>query len=142
MKNPVNASSSGCLKNLTCGPSKLVKSFNGRNSIGDKDDNNEDEQGVEWSPMMKRKSFNRKEEGLPGDVYSAYDVSTFGINFYSSGMFASLSTTSIPSVTLTLFPQLLYSSLAPISTPSSSSAVGTLSRPAPSSSARPQAPPV
>ncbi|KAI5655073.1 hypothetical protein M9H77_32260 [Catharanthus roseus] len=55
----------------------------------------------------------------------------------------SSATTSTPSTTLTLFPQLPYSSLVPISTPSSSSsAVETSSRPAPSSSACPLVLPV
>ncbi|KAI5682548.1 hypothetical protein M9H77_03776 [Catharanthus roseus] len=53
-------------------------------------------------------------------------------------MFTPTTTVSIPSATLTLFPQLPYSSLAPISIPSSSaSAVETSSRSAPSLSAPP-----
>ncbi|KAI5650874.1 hypothetical protein M9H77_36879 [Catharanthus roseus] len=55
---------------------------------------------------------------------------------------ASPTTMSTPPATLTRFPQLPYSSPAPISTPSSLFSTRTSSRPDPSSSARPPAPPV
>ncbi|KAI5676389.1 hypothetical protein M9H77_07339 [Catharanthus roseus] len=58
------------------------------------------------------------------------------------GMSASPARTSTLPATLTPFPQLSYSSLMPISTPSLSSATGTSSRPTPSLSVRPPAPPM
>ncbi|KAI5681444.1 hypothetical protein M9H77_02672 [Catharanthus roseus] len=61
----------------------------------------------------------------------------------SLGTSASPVVTSIPLETLALFPQFPYSSLAPISTPSSSSSTaGTSLRPVPSSLARPPMPQV
>ncbi|KAI5647869.1 hypothetical protein M9H77_33874 [Catharanthus roseus] len=59
-----------------------------------------------------------------------------------TGTSASSATTTTPLATLTQFPQLLYSSPMPISTPFSSSAGETSSRPASSSSAHPLVPPV
>ncbi|KAI5676818.1 hypothetical protein M9H77_07768 [Catharanthus roseus] len=92
------------------------------------------------SPMMKRKrkrkSFNqslilkRRMKSAPASASIL------------PGMSAALTIVSTPPASLNRFPQLSYSSLTPISTPSLSSATGTSSRPVPSISARPLLAPV
>ncbi|KAI5681995.1 hypothetical protein M9H77_03223 [Catharanthus roseus] len=91
----------------------------GRNSIGDEDDNNEDKEEVEWESNDEDYNVYISDIGF----YSSGDVCFSGYNVYTSG-------------DLDFILQLSYSSLAPISTPSSSSsATWTLSRPTSSSSA-------
>ncbi|KAI5650386.1 hypothetical protein M9H77_36391 [Catharanthus roseus] len=115
-----------------------------RNSIGDENDNNEDEEEVKWES-------NNKEEEEEAHLETSTPASasilpgTFALASASSGTSTSSTMISTPPATLTLFPQLSYLSLPPISTSSSSSssssAAGTSSRPASSSSARPSVTP-
>ncbi|KAI5676697.1 hypothetical protein M9H77_07647 [Catharanthus roseus] len=141
---------------------RIDREIHGRNSIGDEDDNNEDEEEVECESNDEEEEFQSESDFeticfySSEDVYfSGDDVYTFGIGFYSCGMSTSPATmctpsasasipprTSTPPTTLTPFPQLSYSILAPITTPSSSFVVGTSSRPIPSPSTRLPTPPM
>ncbi|KAI5653868.1 hypothetical protein M9H77_31055 [Catharanthus roseus] len=120
-----------------------------RRSIIDEDESNEDEE------KMVRGSKRRAHSAAAS---TPVEMSTMGTSAYSASILPGTSlssvTTSTPPgmstpsaaastspTTLTPFPQLPYSSLAPMSTPSSASSTAwMLSKPAPSSSARPSTP--
>ncbi|KAI5652660.1 hypothetical protein M9H77_29847 [Catharanthus roseus] len=176
MKNPVNASSSECLKNLSWVPSKIVKSFNRyfvngfRFHIQEREDfdiNETSRRDVDvqdigtlvhesgelesmkmtkikmkkrsnGSPMMKRKkkrkrkSFNRKEDGSPKDVYwSDYEVYTSGIGSIPLRTSDSPTTTSTPLASASIPPR-TSASPATTSTPLTSTSIplGTSASPA------------
>ncbi|KAI5658514.1 hypothetical protein M9H77_27307 [Catharanthus roseus] len=133
-------------------------------SIVDEDKNNEDEERLNGSPMKEEEELPESDSETSfytsgsGDVSfpaetSPIETSTppaagsipLGMSPSLAAAYAHLGTStppataSTPPTTLIPFPQLSYSSLAPTSTPSTSSAVGMSSRPVPSSSARPPA---
>ncbi|KAI5652321.1 hypothetical protein M9H77_29508 [Catharanthus roseus] len=143
MKNPVNPSSSECLKNLSWDIGTLIHEsgelesveVRRRNSIGDEDVNNEDEEEmVRWS---KKKRAHPKMSTCPAMNFTHWALASIPLETS-----ASLATTSTPSASASI-PQFPHSSPVPITTPSSSSStVGTLSIPAPSLSLCPLAPPL
>ncbi|KAI5683157.1 hypothetical protein M9H77_04385 [Catharanthus roseus] len=112
----------------------------GRNSIVDEDENNEDEEKVKWESdeeeedeeFQSKSDFEMVCGSKKKKAHSEMSTPPAATSI-SPRTSVSQVAMSTPPVTLTLFLQLQYSSLAPISTPSfSSSATGTSSRLAPS----------